>query len=469
VTKKNVRNRRPRVLLAEDDPALGPVMNALLMDADMDVELAKDGEEAFEFFQRAITDHEPHDLVLSDINMPKLSGLELIDKIKEVDKDIPVIFVTAYSSVNSAVEALRKGAYDYLTKPFRNDRLLQVIRNASKQRKLEKEVVVLKKAVENRFGVKSMLSNSPNMANVLRVIEKAAPSSASILIRGETGTGKELVARALHQASERSNGPFVSINCGALPEGLLESELFGHEKGAFSGAVTRSSGLFRAADGGTLFLDELGEMPAALQVKLLRVLESREVRPVGATKNIPIDVRVLAATHKDLLDEIEEGNFREDLYYRLAVIEVEVPPLRQRPDDLLLLTKHFLAELAKESEMTPKTLDTEALDLLCNYPWPGNVRELKNAMEHAATLGDQVLGITDLPPRLRRERVVKEERSDVNSHVGSFVPLAELERIHVQSLLAHFGGDRRRTADTLGIDLSTLYRKLKRWEKDEAQ
>ncbi|MDF1666883.1 MAG: sigma-54 dependent transcriptional regulator [Planctomycetota bacterium] len=458
----------PRVLLAEDDAALGPVMLAVLEDGGMTVDFAKDGAMALELYEAALEAGNPPDLVISDINMPKIDGLTLISRLKDHDKELPVIFVTAYSSVDSAIEALRKGAYDYLTKPFRNDRLLQVARNAYKQRNLEQENQVLKKTIQRTLGVKNIVSRSPSMDRVFRVIEKAAPSSASILIRGETGTGKELVARALHHASERSQHPFVSINCGALPEGLLESELFGHEKGAFSGAVKNSTGLFRAADKGTLFLDELGEMPASLQVKLLRVLESREVRPIGSTKPIPIDVRVLGATHKDLLEEIEEGRFREDLYYRLAVIEVEVPPLRKRPDDLILLAKHFLKELNEMNGREGCTLSQEMTDLLTSYDWPGNVRELRNAMEHAATLGEQELKVEDLPPRIRKGAKMKNTLNpQADSHIGSFIPLSELEKTHVLALLNFFAGDRRRTAEVLGIDLSTLYRKIKRWEKDE--
>lgn len=457
----------PRVLLAEDDAALGPVMKAVLQDGGMTVDFAQDGAKALELYEAALESGNPPDLVISDINMPKIDGLKLISRLKAHDKELPVIFVTAYSSVDSAIEALRKGAYDYLTKPFRNDRLLQVARNAYKQRNLEQENQVLKKTIQKTLGVKNIVSRSPSMDRVFRVIEKAAPSSASILIRGETGTGKELVARALHHASERSQHPFVSINCGALPEGLLESELFGHEKGAFSGAVKNSTGLFRAADKGTLFLDELGEMPASLQVKLLRVLESREVRPIGSTKPIPIDVRVLAATHKDLLEEIEEGRFREDLYYRLAVIEVEVPPLRKRPDDLILLAKHFLNELTAGSGTEARSMSQEMLDQLTKYDWPGNVRELRNAMEHAATLGEQELKLEDLPPRIRKGAKAKSALdSQADSHIGSFIPLSELEKTHVLALLNFFAGDRRRTAEVLGIDLSTLYRKIKRWEKD---
>lgn len=457
----------PRVLLAEDDASLGPVMLAVLQDGGMTVDFATDGAKALELYEAAVEEGQPPDLVISDINMPKIDGLELIVRLKEKDKELPVIFVTAYSSVDSAIEALRKGAYDYLTKPFRNDRLLKVARNAYKQRNLEAENRVLKKTIQKTLGVKSIVSRSPSMDSVFRVIEKAAPSSASILIRGETGTGKELVARALHHASDRSQQPFVSINCGALPEGLLESELFGHEKGAFSGAVKNSTGLFRAADKGTLFLDELGEMPPSLQVKLLRVLESREVRPIGGTKPIPIDVRVLGATHKDLLEEIEEGRFREDLYYRLAVIEVEIPPLRKRPDDVILLAKHFLKEMTEARGEEALKLSDSIIEQLSNYDWPGNVRELRNAMEHAATMGDSELKVEDLPPRIRKGLKKKGAiETPADSHIGSFIPLSELEKTHVLALLNFFAGDRRRTAEVLGIDLSTLYRKIKRWEKE---
>ncbi len=457
----------PRVLLAEDDEAVRKAVQGVFTDAGFVVEAAQDGQDALERYQAAVAAGRNVDAVVADINMPRMDGLELLDRLKDLDPEVLVVFVTAYSSVDSAVSALRKGAYDYLTKPFRNDHLVQVVKNAVKQRALFAENRTLRREIERHYGFQEVVGRSPAMAAVFRLIERAAPSTATILIRGETGTGKELVARAAHHASDRSGKPFVSINCAALPEGLLESELFGHVKGAFSGAVADSPGLFRAAQGGTLFLDELGEMPLAIQAKLLRVLEAREVRPVGGTQSLPVDVRIVSATNKDLLAEIEAGRFREDLYYRCAVVEVEVPPLRARPDDIPLLARHFLARCAREREQPERKLAPEALAALLAYPWPGNVRELANAIEHAAVVaGDSILP-ADLPARVREYAAAPHEAGTAAPPLpgDETLTLAELERRHVLALLAREGGDRRRAAELLGIDLSTLYRKIKRWEE----
>jgi DNA-binding NtrC family response regulator len=444
----------PRILLAEDDPAVRRAVEGLLVEAGFAVEVAHDGAQALARFEAA---PQSYDVVVADINMPALDGLSLLDRLKALDPEVLVLFVTAYSSVDSAIAALRKGAFDYLTKPFRNDQLVQSVRNALRLRQLFAENRTLRRELQRSYGFQEIVGQSPRMTGVFRLVERAAATSASILIRGETGTGKELVARAAHFASSRADRPFVSLNCAALPEGLLESELFGHEKGAFTGAVARSLGLFRAAHGGTLFLDEVGEMTAALQAKLLRVLETREVRPVGATEAVAVDVRIVAATHRDLLAEVKEGRFREDLYYRLAVIEVEVPPLRERPDDIPLLVRHFLRKVARERGEPERKLAPEALTHLTRYSWPGNVRELVNAIEHAATLGEGTLSLADLPARIREAQAEPE--------VPPGATLAEVERRHALRVLAEVGGDRRRAAEVLGIDLSTLYRKIKRWEE----
>ncbi len=471
-----------RVLLAEDDAALVAVLETLLAEAGFEVETGIDGAAALAAFEAALDGGRPPDVVVSDINMPKMDGLTLIDRLHALDPEVPVVFITAYSSIDSAVAALRKGAFDYVTKPFRNDQLLKIAQNAARARRLATENRSLRREVARVYGTGDIEERSPGLGPVLRVVEKAAPSQASILIRGETGTGKELIARALHRSSPRAGRAFVSINCAALPEGLLESELFGHEKGAFTGAVSKSQGLFRAATGGTLFLDEVGEMPASLQAKLLRVLEAREVRPVGATKSVPVDVRIVAATNRDLLGEVEAGAFREDLYYRLAVIEIEVPPLRRRPDDVPLLARFFLDRITTEQGGTPRPLSAEAIDRLRAYPWPGNVRELLNALEHAAALGGDPVGVGDLPERIRRwaggklpGRPAGGARGGGGASGGGGdldelpTRLADLERWHTERVLDEAGGDRRRAAKVLGIDLSTLYRKIKRWEESTAE
>jgi len=455
-----------RVLVAEDDAALRGIMEGLLVDAGLEVVTAEDGEAALEAFAAAHGGAgAPFDAVLADINMPRRDGLALIDALRALDPTLPVVFVTAYSSVDSAVTALRKGAHDYITKPFRNDQLVRAVGNAVEQRRLRAENRTLRQAVERTYGVSGVVGRSPGLQAVFRVVERAGPTSASILIRGETGTGKELVARAIHLASPRADGPFLTVNCAALPVDLLESELFGHEKGAFTGAVARSLGLFRAAQGGTLFLDEVGEMSAALQAKLLRALEAREVRPVGATATIPVDVRIVGATHRDLLAGVEADTFREDLYYRLAVIELEVPPLRARTEDVAPLVRHFLERIARERGEATRAVSPACLERLERYPWPGNVRELLNAMEHAAALGGETLEVADLPTRVRRHTEgATPAPSAAALPAGGAVPtLAELERTHVLAVLEQAAGDRRRASELLGIDQSTLYRKLKRW------
>ena len=454
----------PTVLLAEDDASVRTVLASVLADAGLAVESAVDGQDALErFAARAAAGRAP-DVVLSDITMPRLDGLELLDRLKALDPEVLVVFVTAYSSVDSAVAALRKGAFDYLAKPFRNDQLVQVVRNAITQRDLFRENRTLRREIARTYGFQEIVGRSPGMAALFRIVERAAPTAASILIRGETGSGKEIVARAIHHASPRAERPFVSINCAALPEGLLESELFGHEKGSFSGAVAKSLGLFRAAHGGTLFLDEVGEMPAAVQAKLLRALETREVRPVGATESIAIDVRIVAATNRDLEAEVHAGRFREDLYFRFAVIEVAVPPLRERPDDIPLLAGHFLRTIARQRSEPERKLAPAVLERFLAYPWPGNVRELLNTIEHAATLGEDTIELADLPARIRGWSAGETAPAGEVPADESALSLAEVERRHVLRALAREGGDRKRAADALGIDLSTLYRKLKRWE-----
>ncbi len=464
-----------RVLVAEDDAALARIVESLLRGAGFEVEVAPDGAAALARYEAAVERGDAPDVVLSDLSMPGLDGLELLDRLRALDPELPVVLITAFASVDSAVAALRKGAHDYVTKPFRNDQLLAVLKSAARQRQLSQENRALRREVDRTLGFQELVGRSPGMTGVLRKVERAAPTDASVLIRGETGTGKELVARALHHASRRARGPFVSLNCAALPEGLLESELFGHVKGAFTGATSPSTGLFRAAHRGTLFLDEVGEMSPALQAKLLRVLETREVRPVGATEVVTVDVRIVAATHRDLLSESRREAFREDLFYRLAVIEVELPPLRERHDDVLLLARHFLRELARARGEPERGISPALAEALVRHTWPGNVRELRSALEHAATMGEEVLEPQDLPARLLR--AVRGEAATAPlprpAPPGPAAPpsdgapietLSDLERRHTLAALERLGGDRRRAAEALGIDLSTLYRKLKRWE-----
>lgn len=384
-------------------------------------------------------------------------------KVREVDPEIPVILMTAQASLQTAVRAVNEGAYYYLQKPFANDELLAICRRAAEARMLKAENSRLKKEIKRRDtrGGERPVGRSRPFVEVLKLAETVAPTESTVLISGESGTGKEVVARYIHRLSDRSERGFSSINCGALPESLLESELFGHVKGSFTGAVKDKDGLLVAAEGGTLFLDEIGEMSAATQVKLLRAIQEREVIPVGATEPIAVDVRILAATNRDLEDEIRRGTFRSDLYYRLNVIQLRLPPLRDRMEDIELLARHFLERLAgREGTDAPRELQPEALDVLRRYDWPGNVRELENALERAAVVAPgQSIAAEELPDRVRETHPVRivDETAPPNPS------MEVIERAYILYVLQAEDGNKTRAAEVLGIDPSTLYRKLNRY------
>ena len=372
--------------------------------------------------------------------------------------------MTAQASLQSAISAVNQGAFYYIQKPFANDELVAILRRACEFRAVRVENKQLKQEIRrrDRTTVTRPIGKSKRFLEVLKLAEHVSPTESTVLIQGESGTGKEVVARYIHNLSNRVDGPFLSINCGALPENLLESELFGHVKGSFTGAVRDKQGLFAAARGGSFFLDEVGEMPPSLQVKLLRVLQEREAIPVGATEAIPVDVRIIAATNRDLEEEIRRGNFRSDLFYRLNVIAINLPPLRERRDDLLLLMESFLQALAQESGAEAKALASEALDAVMVYEWPGNVRELENALEHAVVLSrGNVIDAASLPERItkRRKEPLVAERSYRNP------TLEVIERAYIMWVLQAEGGNKTRAAEVLGIDPSTLYRKLSRYEE----
>src|SRR5919199_2565159 len=371
----------PLILLAEDEDLMRAILNGLLEEAGYRVAATSNAEEALERFAA-----EDVALTITDIRMAGLDGFALLDRIKDIDAEALVIVMTAYSSVDSAVAALRKGAYDYITKPFVNEDLLQSVKNALRQRELFRENRALRRELDSRYSFSEIIGTSEALQQVFRLVEKVAPTSTNILVYGESGTGKELIARAIHHNSPRSDRPFVAINCGALPETLLESELFGHTKGAFTGATTARPGLFRSAEGGTVFLDEIGEISQALQVRLLRAVQEHEVTPVGSSAPAHFDARVVCATNRDLEREVSEGRFREDLFYRLNVIEIHLPPLRERREDIPLLARHFVKRTAREQGQGEKPVEPAAMTALINYNWPGNVRELQNAVERAFTL-----------------------------------------------------------------------------------
>ena len=390
-----------------------------------------------------------------------MDGLALLDRVKDIDPEALVVVMTAYSSVDSAVAALRKGAYDYVTKPFVNEDLLQSVKNALRQRELFRENRALRRELDRRYSFSEIIGTSESLQRVFRLVEKVAATNTNILVYGESGTGKELVARAIHHNSPRADRPFVAINCGALPETLLESELFGHTKGAFTGATNARPGLFRSAEGGTVFLDEIGEISQALQVRLLRAVQEHEVTPLGSNAPARFDARIICATNRDLEREVSEGRFREDLFYRLNVIEVHLPPLRERREDIPLLVRHFVKRTAREQGQDEKPIEPAAMTALINYNWPGNVRELQNAIERAFTLSADALDADSLPPRVR---AAAGEHPAVLDPDGLRPTLDEVERRYILDTLASVNQDKARAANILGIDLSTLYRKLKRYD-----
>jgi two-component system response regulator PilR (NtrC family) len=424
----------------------------MLADAGFRVIEASSGEQALELFAA-----ESPALTITDIALGKMDGIELLDRIKQIDGEALVIMITAFSSVETAIAALRKGAYDYITKPFINEDLLQAVRNALRQRELFSENRYLRRELKQRYNFENIIGRSDALTNIFRLIEKIAGVNSSVLIQGESGVGKELIAKAIHYKSLRADGPFIAINCSALPETLLESELFGYVKGAFTGAHSNKTGLLKAADGGTLFLDEISETPPALQAKLLRVLQEREFIPLGATRPATFDARIVAATNRNLDEEIAAGRFREDLYYRLSVFSLTIPSLRERREDIPLLVRYFVEKYSKEQNVPPTTVADEAMQALINYEWRGNIRELQNTIERAVTLSEGRIEISHLPQKIRESPLVIRDLS------GHTLTLDELERRYIAETLDRVKDDKARAAELLGIDLSTLYRKLKRY------
>jgi DNA-binding NtrC family response regulator len=445
-------NSPSTVLIVEDEDLMRGILADLLAGEGYKVVCAASAEEGLECFSS-----EAPDLTITDINLGRMDGLELLDRIKQLDAEALVVMITAYSSVETAIAALRKGAYDYVTKPFINEELLQTVRNALRQRALFRENHYLRRELRGRYNFDRIIGRSDALAEIFRLVERIAGTATSVLIQGESGTGKELIARAIHYNSPRADKPFVAINCGALPENLLESELFGYVRGAFTGAQTNKTGLLRAADGGTLFLDEVGEMPASLQVKLLRALQEREVTPLGATRPQAFDARLIAATNRNLEEEVSSGRFREDLYYRLSVIAFTVPPLRERREDIPLLVRYFVSKFSRALGVPGKKVSDEAARRLISYSWRGNVRELQNAVERAVALSDAQIELEHLPQKIR------ETPAAIRDLTAETVTLDELERRYILATLDRLGDDKARAAELLGIDLSTLYRKLKRY------
>lgn len=421
---------------------------------------AEDGAEAWSLMGKKDVD-----LVITDLRMPNLSGEQLLQKINSAYPRLPVIILTGHGTIETAVDAMRKGAIDFFTKPVELDRLSLVVKKAlsttdlyAEHERLKAEVAILK--ARNRYD--RIVGKSQKMVSLMETVAQVAPTRASVLITGESGVGKELVADAIHELSNRSKGPFIKVHCAALSASLLESELFGHEKGSFTGAVSQKKGRFELADGGTIFLDEIGEIDAATQVKLLRVLQEKEFERVGGEKSITVDVRVVCATNRDLLKEIEKGNFREDLYYRLNVVHFDVPPLRERKDDIPLLMTTFLTQFNQENDKKIEGFSNGAKKALLSYEWPGNIRELRNSIESAVVLSrSSVIEADDLPPAIR----LADNSAQLSLDVG--ITLAEAEKQLIMSTLVMSGGNKTKAAEILGIGRKTLHRKLQEYQIDQ--
>jgi DNA-binding NtrC family response regulator len=447
---------KTNVLVVDDDPGMVAMLSSRLTSRGYAVAAAHSGEEAIAIVQR-----DDIEVVVSDVNMKGMTGVELCPRLREHRPQLPVILITAFGSMELAIQAIRAGAYDFVPKPFELDHLVLAIERAVTLARLTDEVVRLRRAVAP-IGFGALIGGSPRMAELFTLLAKVAASTAPVLISGESGTGKELVARAIHDASERAAGPFVAINCAAMPAQLLESELFGHEKGAFTDARTAKPGLFVAASGGTILLDEIGELPLEVQPKLLRALQEYRVRPVGGTAEIPFDARVIAATNRNLETMVEAHGFRDDLYFRINVLAVELPPLRTRGGDILVLATHFLDRIAARAKKRIVGFSAEAAQKLMAYSWPGNVRELENCVERAVALAsyDQI-AVGDLPEKVRafqpNQLVLSSEDPT------TFVTLDELEQRYVLRVLEGMNGNKAGAARVLGIERKTLYRMLERW------
>ena len=443
----------PKILVVDDDAEMASVLCDVLRDAGYSAMSANSGVEAL-----ATVESEEPDLVISDLRMSQMDGHQLQAELKRRMPNLAVIMITAFGSIANAVESMKLGAFDYLTKPFGNDEFLLVVSRALENRDLRREVRRLRGELANTYGMSNIVAANPRMVAVLETVRQVADMPATVLLLGESGTGKELLARLLHFESVRRERPFVPINCSAIPENLIESELFGYIKGAFTDARGSKEGLFQAASGGTLYLDEIGDMPLALQAKLLRIIEDKRVRPLGATVEKGIDVRIVAATNTDLEVAVAQSKFRGDLYYRLATITVNVPPLRDRPEDLPLLVRHFLSRAAAECGKAVPTIDPKAEECLMRYAWPGNIRELQNVIQSAVILcREERITVADMPPRVTGEQTLTRMFDEAAARRMS---LDEVEREYLRVVLAGVNGNKTEAAAILGVDRKTLYRKL---------
>lgn len=458
-------HRTGRVLVVDDEANARNALAELLAEEGYETATASDGRKALDL----LPSFDP-DVILTDLKMPGVDGLELLDRGRAACPHAAFVVMTAFGSIDTAVQAIKRGAENYLTKPLDMGAVTALVERAYEKSMLLREAARLREQVGTRLAMPGILGDHPSMQRVLKVVEQVAKSRANVLVHGESGTGKELIAAAIHHHSPRRLRPFVRLNCASLAESLLESELFGHERGSFTGAVARREGRFKQADLGTLFLDEISEVPVGLQVKLLRFLQERQFERVGGNETITVDVRIVAATNKDLKQAVEKGTFREDLYYRLNVVQIDVPPLRERPSDIPTLAHHFLRKFASENEREFTGFSDEAMRSLVTYPWPGNVRELENAVERAVVLGEGTI--------IDAMHLATTGPASSQSDLGMMIPgmtLRELERIAIERTLSACGGSRSRTAEVLGISRRTLQYRLKEWkliasdEEDEAE
>jgi DNA-binding NtrC family response regulator len=440
------------ILVVDDDLEMCNLLSDVLREEGFSVFAIGESLEASKILKK-----EEFDVVITDLKMKGLKGLDLLEEAKKVAPLTPVIIITAFGTIESAIQAMKMGAYDYITKPFQIDEIVLTVKKALENRLLKKEIVRLKKEVESRYHFHQLIGKSPSMQNIYNLIERISDSTSNVLITGESGTGKELVAKAIHYNGVRKEGPFIAVNCAAIPETLLESELFGYKKGAFTDAKADKKGLMIEADEGTVFLDEITEMAPMLQAKLLRVIEDRQVRPLGDTHSYSLDVRIISASNRDMKELIHQGRFREDLYYRLKVIDIELPPLRERREDIPLLVQHFIGKFSPETKKNISGVSEDALSLLVNYPWPGNVRELENVIQRAITLAQHEM---ILPDDLPSSMLLEIRENVLDRSLREKYSIDQLEKEYIRKILVEVGGNKSKAAEILGVDRKTLYRKL---------
>jgi two-component system response regulator PilR (NtrC family) len=453
---------KDKILVADDEQSMREFLDIMLKKEGYKVSLASNGEEVSK-----LVENDLFDLVLLDIRMPKLDGISALKKIKAHTPETTVIMITAYASADTAIKAMKEGAYDYITKPFKVEEIKLIIKNALEKKNLQKENILLKQAVRDRFHFGNIIGQSPKMVVLYDLLEKVSPTKTNILITGESGTGKELVAKAIHYNSPRKEKPFVTLNCGAIPESLIESELFGHMKGAFTDAIATKKGLFEVADEGTIFLDEISELPLLMQVKLLRVLQDKEFKRVGGTEDIRVDVRIIAATNKELEEAVKEKRFREDLFYRLNVIQIKLPPLRDRREDIQILANHFLKKYSQELSKSISKISPEALQILLNYEYPGNVRELQNIIERAVALeGSSDLTAHNLSSYLSEQPLLKKGPIDIeipNDGIDLEKMVEDLERTLLLKALDKTKGIKKKAAELLHINFRSMRYRLEKY------